>query len=198
MERVAKPGEGEQGADTGFDPCRFRTDPQPHGRPRRLCAAGNLARPERRIDVDERPRSQNQAFNAILFFYKDVLGHPLQGVDALRVTRPPHMRHAPSIGETQALLHAIRNVGGYPTNLIACMLYGCGLRVSEPLNLRIKDVDFQQSRLCIRGAKGGKDRMVALPATLVPEIRQQVNVARAMWERDQQDKIPLMLPQGLA
>jgi integrase/recombinase XerD len=48
------------------------------------------------------------------------------------------------------------------------MLYGCGLRVSEPLNLRIKDVDLQQSRLCIRGAKGGNDRMVALPATLVP------------------------------
>ena len=142
--------------------------------------------------------SQNQAFNAILFSYKDVLGHPLQGVDALRVTRPAHLRHAPSIGETQALLHAIRNVGGYPTNLIARLLYGCGLRVSEPLNLRIKDVDIQQARLCIRGAKGGKDRMVALPATLVPEIIQQVHVARAMWERDQQNKIPLMLPQGLA
>ncbi len=86
----------------------------------------------------------------------------------------------------------------YPTNLIARMLYGCGLRVSEPLNLRIKDVDLRQHRLCIRGAKGGKDRMVALPATLVPEIVQQVHVARAMWGRDRQNQIPVMLPGGLA
>jgi hypothetical protein len=70
--------------------------------------------------------SQNQAFNAILFFYKDVLGQPLQGVDALRATRPARMRHAPSISDTQALLETIRNVGGYPTNLIARLLYGCG------------------------------------------------------------------------
>ncbi|MCL4181168.1 MAG: tyrosine-type recombinase/integrase [Verrucomicrobia bacterium] len=121
---------------------------------------------------------QNQAFNAILFFYKEVLGQPLQGVDAFRAHRPAHIRHAPSIAETQALLSAIRNVGGYPTDLVARMLYGCGLRVSEPLNLRIKDVNIPQRRLCIRGAKGGKDRMVALPATLVPKIVQQVNVVQ--------------------
>jgi hypothetical protein len=57
--------------------------------------------------------SQNQAFNAILFFYKDVLGQPLQGVDALRATRPAHIRHAPSISDTRALLETIRNVGGH-------------------------------------------------------------------------------------
>lgn len=142
--------------------------------------------------------TQNQAFSAIVFFYKDALERPLHGVDALRATRPARMRRAPSLSETQALLRAVRNAGGYPTNLIARMLYGCGLRVSEPLNRRIKDLDLQQSTLCIRGAKGGKDRMVALPATLVPEIGQQVNVARAMWERDQQNKVPVMLPQGLA
>ena len=56
--------------------------------------------------------SQNQAFNAILFFYKNVLGHPLQGVDALRAKRPVRMRRAPSVSETQALLKALGNVGG--------------------------------------------------------------------------------------
>jgi integrase len=83
--------------------------------------------------------TQNQAFNALLFFYKAVLGKTLQQVDALRVTRPAHLRHAPTVAETRALLLAVRNLGGYPTNLIARLLYGCGLRVSEPLNLRIKD-----------------------------------------------------------
>jgi len=142
--------------------------------------------------------SQNQAFNSILFFYRDVLGQPLQGVDTLRATRPARMRTAPSVEHTQALLKTIRNIGGYPTNLIARLLYGCGLRVSEPLNLRIKDVDLRRSRLCIRGAKGGKDRMVVLPATLVPEIAQQLHHARAIWEEDQRTRTPLALPEGLA
>ncbi|GEM_PF-796206 len=50
--------------------------------------------------------TQNQAFNAIAFFYKDVLGTPLQNVDALRATRPAHLRHAPTMAETRALLQA--------------------------------------------------------------------------------------------
>lgn len=76
--------------------------------------------------------TQNQAFNAILFFYKQVLGQSLGNVCALRATRPAHERHAPTLAETQALLRTARNHGGYPTNLIARMLYGCGLCVSEP------------------------------------------------------------------
>jgi integron integrase len=142
--------------------------------------------------------SQNQAFNAILFFYRDVLGQPLQGVNALRAVQPSRMRTAPSLEHTQALLKTIRNVGGYPTNLIARLLYGCGLRVSEPLNLRIKDVDLQRCRLCIRGAKGGKDRVVALPSSVLPEITQQLRRARAVWEADQRSRTPVMLPEGLA
>lgn len=63
------------------------------------------------------------------------------------------------------------------------MLYGCGLRVSEPLNLRIKDVDLERRRPTIRGAKGGNDRVVALPSSLVSELVQQMQVARAVWER---------------
>jgi len=52
-------------------------------------------------------------------------------------------RHAPSVTDTKLLLQTIRNEGGYPTNLIARMLYGCGLRVTEPLNLRIKDINLE-------------------------------------------------------
>ncbi len=64
------------------------------------------------------------------------------------------------------------------------MLYGCGLRVSEPLNLRIKDINLEQRRLYIRGAKGGNDRVVALPACLIPELKQQIQCARSVWLRD--------------
>jgi integrase len=86
--------------------------------------------------------TQNQALNAILFFYREVLHQPIDNVNALRAKRPVQERHAPTVTETQSLLQTIRNEGGYPTNLIARLLYGCGLRVSEPLNLRIKDVNL--------------------------------------------------------
>lgn len=92
--------------------------------------------------------TQNQAFNAIWFFYAQVLEQPLGNVNALRAHRPARERHAPTLSETQALLQTVRNHGGYPTNLIARMLYGCGMRVSEPLNLRIKDIDLERRRLC--------------------------------------------------
>ena len=143
--------------------------------------------------------TQNQALNAILFFYRQVLGQPIENVNALRANRPVQMRHAPTVKETQALLPIIQDEGGYPTNLLARMLYGCGLRVSEPLNLRIKDVNLERSSLCIRGAKGGKDRMVSLPPSLITEVAQQMEVARALWRRDVQNSIPVvMLPGRLA
>jgi integron integrase len=142
--------------------------------------------------------SQNQAFNAIVFFYKDVLGRQLGNVSALRAKRPVHERHAPTIPQTQLLLQTIRNQGGYPTNLIARMLYGCGLRVSEPINLRIKDLDLEARKMCIRGAKGGNDRVVALPLSLLPAIKQQMRFAREIWRRDQEDRTPVMLPNRLA
>ena len=142
--------------------------------------------------------TQQQAFNAIVFFYKDVLALPLQAVDALRVTKPVHLRHAPTVAETRTLLQAVRDVGGYPTNLVARLLYGCGLRVTEPLNLRIKDLNLETPAVSILGAKGGKDRRVALPCSLSSELTRQVDFARAVWQRDVQNKIPVMLPQQLA
>jgi integrase len=93
--------------------------------------------------------TQNQAFTATLFFYKDVLGTPLKSVEALRATRPERIRRAPTVAETRALIAAVRPVAGYPTNLVARLLYGCGLRVSEPLNLRVKDVCFDGGKLFI-------------------------------------------------
>lgn len=142
--------------------------------------------------------SQNQAFNALLYFYKEILEKPFGRIDALRAKAPVHERHAPTIAETQALLQIVRNEGGYPTNLICRMLYGCGMRVTEPLNLRIKDVDLERMNLCIRGAKGGNDRVVVLPASLVAELKQQMEVARAVWQRDKQDGMPVMMPNRLA
>lgn len=150
------------------------------------------------IKRDVSASTQNQAFNALLFFYRDVLGVELKNIHALRAQRPAHLRHAPTVDETRALIRSVRDVGGYPVNLIVRLLYGCGLRVTEPLNLRIKDVDLANGKLFILGAKGGKDRVVALPCSLVEELRMQKDYARAVWQRDQLAKMPLEIPNQLA
>jgi site-specific recombinase XerD len=78
------------------------------------------------------------------------------------------------------------------------ILYGCGLRVSEPLNLRIKDIDLENSRLVIREAKRNKDRVVALECSLVSEIQEQLRIARRFYELDHERNIPVPLPGLLA
>lgn len=138
--------------------------------------------------------TQNQAFNAILFLYRDVLGKPLSKVDAMRAKRPAHIRVAPSVGDVSKLLESVQDVHDYPTRLVVRMIYGCGLRVTEPLNLRVKDVLLSESRIIIRDAKGGKDRAVALPCSLVVEMQHQLRVAKVMWERDVRAGVPVQLP----
>lgn len=142
--------------------------------------------------------TQNQAFNALLFFYREVLVQKLGEINALRAKRTATIRTAPSVAETRSLLQAVRDVHGYPTRLIVHLIYGCGLRVTEPCNLRIKDVDIDGQRLLIRGAKGGKDRVVPLPCSLFASIREQIEVARVSWKRDAADSVPVPLPGLLA
>lgn len=92
--------------------------------------------------------TQNQASSAIAVFCNDVLSAPLHDVDVLQSTRPVHLRHAPIIAETRALLQAVRDEPGYPT-----------------------DLNLGADLLFILGAKGGKDRVVSLPRSLALELR---------------------------
>ena len=142
--------------------------------------------------------TQNQALNALAFFYKHVLEAPLGEIEAVRVRRPERVRTALSVEETRALLGAVEDVGGYPTRLVVRLLYGAGLRVSEPLELRLKDVDVAGRQLVVRGGKGGKDRLVMLPDCLVPEMEGQLRVARAVWRGDVAAGVPVALPGLLA
>ncbi len=142
--------------------------------------------------------TQNQAFNALVMFYREVVRQPLARVDALRANKPVRLREAPSVEETRALLAAVRDVHGYPTRLLTHLIYGCGLRVTEPCNLRVKDVDLRGQRLLVRAAKGDKDRVVALPCSLYAGLRDQLEAARVTWKRDAAAGIPLQLPGLLA
>jgi len=142
--------------------------------------------------------TQNQAFCALLFFYREVMKVTVGKVDSLRAKKPVHLRYAPEDDEVRKLLAGLKDLGGYPTALIVKLLYGCGLRVSEPLNLRVKDVLLSESKLVIRGAKGGKDRFVSLPCSLMNELRAQLDFARALAEKDRLDQVPVALPGLLA
>jgi site-specific recombinase XerD len=106
--------------------------------------------------------TQNQAFDAIIVLYKEALGTELKNVQARRAIRPAHIRHAPTPTETCQLLKTVQNNAIFATSLAVRLLYGCGLRVTGPLNLRIKDVNLEAAQLIIRAAKGGKDRVVAI------------------------------------
>ena len=138
--------------------------------------------------------TQSQALNALSFLYGKVLGTPLGNVEALRVRRPAAVRTALAVAEVRALLAEVEDVAGYPTRLVVRLLYGCGLRVSEPLELRIKDVDVAAGRLVVREAKGNKDRMVLLPDCLRGEMEAQLRVARAVAKADAEAKLPVALP----
>jgi integron integrase len=148
-------------------------------------------------DRDISASTQNCRFNALVYFFRHVVGQPLQEVNALRAKRKPTLRVAVDRETTLRLLEAVPDVGGYPTGLLARLIYGCGLRVTEPLNLRIKDVDLSRSRLSLWDTKGGECRVVALPCSLATELRAQMEFARGMWKRDVAAGVPIALPGAL-
>ncbi len=165
--------------------------------------------PERKMELfltdlarahDVSASTQNGAFHAIRYLYVKVMEKPLDvsRINALRATRPEQIRKAPTIEDTVRLLRDVKDVSGYPSSLAVRMMYGCGLRVSEPLALRVKEVRISRMELYILGAKGRKDRVLRLPECLVPEIERQMVVARTIFEQDQRNGVPVALEHQLA
>jgi integrase len=155
------------------------------------------------IDQQVAAKTQNQAFAALLFLYEHVLKQPLAGVDAMRAKQPVHERAAPSRDQVRALRSLVRDTSTAPNHLLVDLLYGCGLRVSEPLELRIKEVLWEEGRtgqLVIRGAKGGKDRRVPIPDICVTPLKSQIERARAIWDLDRANSpdVGVTLPHRLA
>lgn len=131
--------------------------------------------------------SQNQALNAIVFLYKQVLGDELPTdhlgrFAAERSRRPARIPTVLSPSEAARVIEALRP--GSVSRLMAQLLYGTGLRVTECCTLRVRDLDFERSQIIVRGGKGDKDRIVMLPGALVGPLAEQVRRVRALHERD--------------
>jgi integron integrase len=125
--------------------------------------------------------TQNQAFSALLFLYRYVLDQPLEEpLDALRAKRS---RYLPTVLTRDEVLAIIKHLSGV-YRLVIQVLYGGGLRLSEGLQLRVKDLDFAQQQLLIRDAKGRESRVSPLPDCLVDSLKDHLGGVKQLHQRD--------------
>lgn len=140
--------------------------------------------------------TQKQALNALVFLYRKVLDIDLgKGIAS---TRSKRRRNLPTVLSRKEVGRLLGQMKGKHA-LMAKLLYGCGLRLMECVCLRVKDVDFEQERIFIRNSKGGRDRTVILPETVVRELQDQVDTVIALQQSDlQQGFGEVYIPAALA
>ena len=139
--------------------------------------------------------TQNQALNALLFLYREVLHLERVVAEFERVRRPARLPAVLAQGEVRALLAAVALEHQLPLRL----LYGTGLRLMELLRLRIKDVDFARNQIIVHAGKGDKDRATILPATLKVELEEHLRRVKSIHLADLRNGLgAVWLPEGLA
>ncbi|NQU10984.1 integron integrase, partial [bacterium] len=125
--------------------------------------------------------TQNQAFNALLFLGREVLGLDLEEMGkSVRAKRGLKLPTVLSPKEVRRLLDAMEGT----SKLIAKVIYGGGLRVTELCRLRVKDLDFEQGLIFVRAAKGDKDRSTLLPRSIVPDLQAHLERVRRRHSKD--------------
>lgn len=168
-----------------------------------FCAAHReLETPEARVRgwlEDMAPRcaakTQAQALNAVVFFYKQVLEKPLGELGQWSKARIP--RRLPVWLSPDEMRRLLKLTSGTRA-LMFELYYGCGLRLMEGVRLRTGDFDLEQRILTVRGAKRDKDRSVPIPQTLVARLAEHLQRVRALWEADAVRGLPpVALPEGM-
>ncbi len=153
-----------------------RRHPRSMGEPEIAAFLTHLAT-ERQVSAS----TQNQALQAILFLYNHVLGQPVGIVHGVeRAKRPRRLPIVLSSLEVRSLLSRLTGV----SRLCGVLMYGSGLRVSECVSLRVKDVDFDRFEITVRAGKGNKDRRVPLPRVAIPALRTHLDRVRQQFQRD--------------
>src|SRR5262245_57193517 len=139
--------------------------------------------------------TQNQALSALLFLYRDVLRHPLDGpIDAIHARKPKRL---PTVLTKEEALQVIGALSGTHA-LMAKVLYGTGMRLMECLRLRVKDLDFAQQQIIVRDGKGMDDRVTILPASLVVPLQDHLSGVQHLHAHDVAQRVaPVYLPFAL-
>jgi integron integrase len=139
--------------------------------------------------------TQNQALNALMFLYREVLHAERAVADFERVRRPARLPEVLSRNEVNKLLAAVAPEHRLPLQL----LYGTGMRLMELLRLRVKDVDFERNQIIVHGGKGDKDRSTMLPDKLKLELQRHLERVKLIHAEDLREGLgAVWLPEGLA
>jgi len=129
--------------------------------------------------------TQNQAFSAILFLYKEVLGVDVSAWN-IQSLRAQERKHIPVVLTKNEVEEVIENLTGI-YKLVVSLMYGCGLRMNEVLNLRIKDLDFGFDKVYVWDSKSLSDRTIPLPLVLKNELLVQINRISKLHQKDLSD-----------
>jgi len=144
------------------------------------------------------PSTHKQALSALLFLYQKVLGQRMPWMD--EIGRPQRQARLPVVLSHDEVARLLAALDASPVlQLFGQLLYGTGLRLMEALRLRVKDIDFERRAIVVREGKGGKDRVVMLPAALEAPLRAQLAQAHRLWAADRAAGIAgVQLPHALA
>ena len=149
--------------------------------------------------------THKQALSALLFLYQKVLGQRVPWMD--EIGRPQRQARLPVVLSQDEVARVLAALGPRRADdeaaavhqRFARLLYGTGMRLMEGLRLRVKDIDFDRRAIVVREGKGGKDRVVMLPASLEPALREQLTRAHRLWAADRAAGVPgVQLPDALA
>ncbi|GAB4340901.1 MAG: integron integrase [Leptolyngbyaceae cyanobacterium] len=133
------------------------------------------------VDEQVAASTQNQALSALLFLYRDVLKLELD--IQINAIRAKSSRYLPTVLTKSEATAVIRQLSGV-YQLVVQLLYGSGLRQTECLQLRVKDVDFGHHQLVIRDAKGHESRVTILPDSVVEALREHLQTVKRLHQQD--------------
>ncbi len=125
--------------------------------------------------------TQNQALNALLFLYREVLGKNIKYVNG--VVRAKKPRRLPIVLTTEEVKRVLRGLSGTPW-LMDLLIYGGGLRLMECCRLRVKDLDFAQNQVVVRSGKGNKDRYTTLSTAIKEPLLRHLQGVKGQHQTD--------------
>ncbi len=140
--------------------------------------------------------TQNQALNALVFLYRNVLGKPLgDNINGVRARKPARLPVVLTRDEMKRLFRQLDGQHWLP----CCLLYGSGLRLMECLRLRVKDIEFERQALMVRQGKGHKDRVVTLAGEVILPLQHHLKIVRDLHNKDLRDGFgAVWLPHALS
>jgi integrase len=141
------------------------------------------------VDGHVAASTQNQALSALRFLYREVMERPLEWIDVPWSKKPKRLPVVLTPEEVQAVM---KHLTGVP-RLVVPLLYGSGLRLSECLRLRVKDLDFGQKLIIVRDGKGIKDRTTMLPQTVIPALKEHLRKKERAGETSDAPHLPSCL-----